>query len=557
MQSTKLIGIIILLMVFTISCNDEIVSNQPEDLLSLPDSVDTYAGGLVGAWYHGSDLTRIGTSSYIENLDVNWTTLNSHGNDWSAQWFGHIISPITGEVSFHVNTNKGLILNIANELALDVGIENDIHQGSITLIEGKKYSLHAIYSQQTGGEAWFNVEWSWAGHDKVIIPNEAFGFSSEEADWWNYTPIIDPESVDLSQFYTIPVQNGIAYSSPGRYAGWPANNGVWQWGNEILVGFSLGYYNPNSTGGHEIDGSRPEICALGRSLDGGDTWQTEIPTNYFNTSADASSNFRYSPGFDFSNPDFTMRFGNNKYFASQDRGKTWDGPFRVVVTGTQESVRDLTSRTDYIILDASSCLAFFSCNTGLVESNYQDRSYCAMSTDGGKTFQFQGWMTQNTEARSVMSSTVKITENHLVSVMRRKYSQSSGDDRPSFTRNWIEAAESFDNGVTWINLGEVARTDLGERNGNPPALVKLNDGRLCVAYAYRDYPYSIRAKISSDNGHSWGEEMVLRMDGKSWDLGYTRMVVRPDGKVVVMYYYTTEELPEQHIGVTIFDPSGL
>ncbi|MHC4095914.1 MAG: hypothetical protein ACYSU3_07635, partial [Planctomycetota bacterium] len=30
----------------------------------------------------------------------------------------------------------------------------------------------------------------------------------------------------------------------GRFAGWPANNGIWQWGKEILVGFSLGYLAP-------------------------------------------------------------------------------------------------------------------------------------------------------------------------------------------------------------------------------------------------------------------------------------------------------------------------
>jgi len=24
-----------------------------------------------------------------------------------------------------------------------------------------------------------------------------------------------------------------------RFAGWPANNGIWQWGNEILVGCRL------------------------------------------------------------------------------------------------------------------------------------------------------------------------------------------------------------------------------------------------------------------------------------------------------------------------------
>src|SRR5258708_2812385 len=32
------------------------------------------------------------------------------------------------------------------------------------------------------------------------------------------------------------------YSEPGRFGGWPANHGIWAWGNEILVGFSAGYY---------------------------------------------------------------------------------------------------------------------------------------------------------------------------------------------------------------------------------------------------------------------------------------------------------------------------
>ena len=47
---------------------------------------------------------------------------------------------------------------------------------------------------------------------------------------------------------------------------------------------------------------------------------------------------------------------------------------------------------------------------------------------------------------------------------------------------------------------------------------------------------------------------MLRSDGATWDLGYPRMVVRPDGRVVTIYYYTTKEVPAQHIGVTIWNP---
>ena len=35
------------------------------------------------------------------------------------------------------------------------------------------------------------------------------------------------------------------YREKGRYAGWPANYGIWSWGDEIVVGFTLGYINPD------------------------------------------------------------------------------------------------------------------------------------------------------------------------------------------------------------------------------------------------------------------------------------------------------------------------
>jgi hypothetical protein len=151
---------------------------------------------------------------------------------------------------------------------------------------------------------------------------------------------------------------------------------------------------------------------------------------------------------------------------------------------------------------------------------------------------------------------VYVGDRHLISAMRRKHEQRF-EGRPSITRNWIEAAESRDDGKTWRNLGKVADTDLGERNGNPPALVRLSDGRLCVAYGYRAFPFGIRVKASDDNGRTWGEDLALRADGATWDLGYPRMVVRPDGKVVTMYYYTTKSVPAQHIAVSVWDPDAL
>jgi hypothetical protein len=36
--------------------------------------------------------------------------------------------------------------------------------------------------------------------------------------------------------------NVVVYKESGRFGGWPANHGIWSWGNEIVVGFSLGYF---------------------------------------------------------------------------------------------------------------------------------------------------------------------------------------------------------------------------------------------------------------------------------------------------------------------------
>ena len=68
----------------------------------------------------------------------------------------------------------------------------------------------------------------------------------------------------------------IVFKEEGRFGGWPANHGIWSWGNEILVGFEAGYLKPSERM-HAIDYSRPAEHVLARSLDGGETWTVESP----------------------------------------------------------------------------------------------------------------------------------------------------------------------------------------------------------------------------------------------------------------------------------------
>ena len=109
------------------------------------------------------------------------------------------------------------------------------------------------------------------------------------------------------------------YAEPGRFGGWPANHGLWSWGNEILVGFSRGYYKDLGPERHNIDRERPEEHLLARSLDGGATWTIEdpavrgmlVPTGKalhgVAPQGPTEMPWRECPGgIDFTHPDFAM-----------------------------------------------------------------------------------------------------------------------------------------------------------------------------------------------------------------------------------------------------------
>src|SRR5882672_9203841 len=68
----------------------------------------------------------------------------------------------------------------------------------------------------------------------------------------------------------------VVYQEAGRFGGWPANHGIWSWGNEIVVGFEAGFFKDKAQG-HAIDYARPAEHVLARSLDGGETWTIERP----------------------------------------------------------------------------------------------------------------------------------------------------------------------------------------------------------------------------------------------------------------------------------------
>jgi hypothetical protein len=503
--------------------------------------------GLVGAYYGNADLTRVRLPETLPRLDNAWGEDTGHGSSWSGRYEGFVIAPVTGDVTFYLETNQAAALEIG-ESKIEARGRDAVSPMDIAMRKNVRVPAALVYMHEAGGDGYCRVYWEWEGQEKTIVPEDRIVFTAEVAAKWNFVLEPDPETIDFSGFLRVPVEHVMVFDEPGRFGGWPANNGVWIWGDEIVVGLIHGYYRASELH-HSVDKNKPMTSVLARSLDGGETWVLEDPDNFV---GDGARPKRRTGDINFTHPDFALRCNWDRFWVSYDRCRSWTGPYLFPDFGREK----LTARTDYLIDGEKACLFLMGTEEKAVQAQLQDYAFCVRTTDGGKTIEFVSWICELDLKRSVMPSTVRISQNHLVSALRRRHDVPY-PDKPPLQTNWIDVYESMDNGQTWSFLSKVAHTDRGKRNGNPPSLIRLADGRLCCTYGYRSIPYGIRARISPDNGKSWGEEIHLRDDARTWDIGYTRSVQRPDGKVVTVYYYTTDEHVEQHIAATIWDPAGI
>ena len=329
------------------------------------------------------------------------------------------------------------------------------------------------------------------------------------------------------------------YKEAGRFAGWPANNGIWVWENEIVVGFTLGYHKEQE--GHTIDRDQPSTRMQARSLDGGQNWAIE-ETTIVESKVKAENKNELATALDFTDPNFAARLAGGNIYYSFDRCHTWEGPYILPKFGRP----GLLARTDYLVEGKHQLTAFLAAQK---EAGDEGQPLCIRTTNGGLTWKLVGWIGQQPPANygyAIMPATVAVRGGYL-SMIRR------GGVFDGQKRWWIEAFLSPDEGRSWYMLDKPRINNAG----NPATLTRLKDGRIAMAYGWRSSPFGIRAQISDDEGQTWSPEFALRADGMNWDLGYPRTVVRADGQLVTVYYFNDHGQQERYIAATIWDPQKL
>lgn len=147
-----------------------------------------------------------------------------------------------------------------------------------------------------------------------------------------------------------------------------------------------------------------------------------------------------------------------------------------------------------------------------------------VSADGGDTWEYRCPIAEDDKISFNETFLYETEAGDLVAFLRT--ADPTGNVPNAIARS-CDRGQSF---KPWRKLGF---------KGHPHCAARLNDGRVLLAYGYRDEPYGVRGRVldSECEGVESAHEFIIRDDGGSPDLGYPWAMVHPDGRVLVVYYF--------------------
>lgn len=351
------------------------------------------------------------------------------------------------------------------------------------------------------------------------------------------------------------MKKGIVYRCSGgplRYQGWPSvdkdENGVlyavWSGGRAAhICPFGVNYMVKSRDGGETW--SCPTIIN-DTFLDDRDTGITclgdgKMIMSFFNLSTDYYRNCRSwvknhsgKLAYDLINlvveevyPSYTEEQNNWGSFVkiTKDGGETWTDPIKVPVTAPHGPIYTKGGRLLYLGKEN---------NSG--ETEFPGQIMLYESFDGGYTWERLSVLPTLADKENQIHEphVAELPDGTLFAAVRYH------DPNTSYGAFTIYFTRSTDGGKTWetpVHMG---------KNGSPPHLLVLQDGRLLLTYGRRCQPYGIVAQISDDGGRTWGNELYLSEEATA-DIGYPATTQLPDGRLFTLYYQRYENDAETSI----------
>jgi hypothetical protein len=370
-------------------------------------------------------------------------------------------------------------------------------------------------------------------------------------------------------------ENSVVYRNDREFAGWPFIGGLWTTADgHYVLGFdkkACDYAAPTDVNHDEVAKIGPQSVVI-RSEDRGRTWDSGSLQVLFDRSIDEDGNFAgapedYSghPPVDFADadvlvassasPDYCRPHSRAWIRLSADGGLSWRPPILVPMVG----LHGLSGHGSSLVRPDGVSLVFL---TAISADGWKRRPVVFASIEGGSNWTFLSFIAPNIDdgaADSDRTGPLRFGAHRYfyprgILLPGGRILASIRCQRDPTSILWTEMFQSNDGGRTWRFLSRV--NDWGA----PGDIVRMADGRIACVYGYRLPPFGVRARISEDDGRTWGRELVLRDDGGSWDLGYPRVIEREPGTLLAVYYMNRRDDPIQmnggvrHIAQTVFIP---
>lgn len=193
---------------------------------------------------------------------------------------------------------------------------------------------------------------------------------------------------------------------------------------------------------------------------------------------------------------------------STDNGHLWSTPYRVPMMSPHGPILLKSGRLLY---------------AGLEYPGTSRRVGAWQSTDDGLTWKLLGEIPARDGDRSEHYHELHAVETRSGKLIAHIRNHNKVNERETLQ------SESTDGGKTWTTPHPIGVWGL------PSHLLLLQDGRLLMTYGYRRAPRGNHARISTDEGRTWSEPIVLSDDGTG-DLGYPTTVELPGGELLTVWY---------------------